>query len=291
MEKWQIRTVALAFVVWAPVACADGPQEPEGGFVVEIAPQADTLNAIGDTVRLVATVADAAGDPVSGASVEWTSLDGGVATVDGDGRVIGLAEGVARIRARHEDAADTAEVLVRAGVPDGEMQFVRFSSAVLDRVATEGSFWAVRGEDRELILRYAPDSGEPEGEAFLRFRVSAESLWKRPDGTTFAEGDSVRITVAVDAETGFLFRFEPSGLRFDPEHPARLRVEYREAEDDFDGDGGIDDDDRELEETLAVWRQEQPGDPWVRLFTLKDVELDELEAEVGGFTGFALATN
>ncbi len=289
MTRWKVRAILLAAAV--PWACGDDSHGPEERFSVVVTPRADTLNAIGDTVRLSAAVLDEAGRIIPTAAVEWTSLDGGIATVDTAGRVIGLEEGLARIRARFDDAADTSTVLVRAGVPTGEMRFVKFSTAALDRVAREGSLWAVKGEDRQLVLRYQPEPGETEGEEFLELRVSAESLWKRPNGTTFAQGDSVLITVAVDDSTGFLFRFGPPGLLFDPERPARLEVTYRHADGDLNGDGSVDDEDRDLEGKLAVWKQEGPDQPWVRLFSAKFDDLDEIEALIYGFTGFALATN
>ena len=45
------------------------------------------------------------------------------------------------------------------------------------------------------------------------------------------------------------------------------------------------------EDALALWRQEQPGDPWVEIATVRVKENDEVRARITGFTGFALATN
>lgn len=288
MARWKSGAVLAAVVL---AACGDGPEGPDERVMVAITPQADTLNMIGDGLRLEAVVLDASGRILPEAEVEWTSLDGGIATVDGEGRVVGLAEGVARIRAASGAASDTAMVLVRSGVPPEEMRFVKFSPFTGGRIPAEASFYAVKGEDRRLVMRYDPLPGETTGEEFLEFRVPAEALWKRPGGTVFAPGDSVLITVAVDDSTGFSFRFEPSGLLFDPEQPARLKIRYREADDDLDGDGDDDADDDELEQLLAVWRQERPGERWLRLFSAKFEDLEEVEALVFGFTGFALATN
>lgn len=171
-----------------------------------------------------------------------------------------------------------------------ELRFVRFPDSIFPRAQREGSFWAVAGEHRELVLRYEPDEPGEEAEEFLELDVPANALLRRPDGTAFEEGDSIRITVRVDDAARFLFRFEPSGLVFDPDHAAELEVTYRRAGDDLDDDGDVDDDDREFERDLRLWRQESPGDPWEPLGTLQLEELDEVEADITGFTGFALAS-
>lgn len=175
------------------------------------------------------------------------------------------------------------------GVPESQLQVVHFPTDLLPLVQREGSFWAVKGEDRRLELSYAPEEPGDEGEEFLEFRVSAETLLRRPDGSTFADGDSILITVRVDDVGRFLFDFQPSGLRFDPAKPAELRVHYERVDDDLDGDGDLDDDDDDLEDRLRVWKQEQPGDLWIPLGTIKDADLDEVRAEVDSFTGFVLA--
>jgi hypothetical protein len=55
------------------------------------------------------------------------------------------------------------------------------------------------------------------------------------------------------------------------------------------GDGDIDADDRRAEPLLAVWRQEAPGQPWLKLTSNVEIELDEIEADLTGFSGYALA--
>ncbi|MEN8376194.1 MAG: hypothetical protein ABFS34_12165 [Gemmatimonadota bacterium] len=147
-------------------------------------------------------------------------------------------------------------------------------------------FWAVRGEDRRLEVDIPVAGGEPED--FLRFEVDAQSLLRRPDGTAFVTGDSIEIVVRFDSRF-FLFDFEPSGLTFDPDRPARLNVDYGVTEGDLDGSGTADSDDIEFEGRLDLWRQEAPGDPWIRSGTLKLEDLDEVRAEITGFTGFVLA--
>jgi hypothetical protein len=68
-----------------------------------------------------------------------------------------------------------------------------------------------------------------------------------------------------------------------------LRIRYAEAEGDFDDDGDADDDDAEIETRLAIWRQEAEGLPFLRLGTVRFDDLDEVEADLSGFTRYAIA--
>ncbi len=184
------------------------------------------------------------------------------------------------------DSTDPGNPPLPDSVDTAQLQFVPLPAGVAAQIPDELRFWAVRGEDRRLELDVAVGGGEPED--FLRFEVDAQSLLARPDGTLFAEGDSIEIVVRLDSRF-FLFDFGPSGLRFDPDRPARLDVDYGASRGDLDGSGFADDDDVEFEDRLDLWRQEAPGDPWVRSGKLKLEEEDEIRAEITGFTGFVIA--
>lgn len=174
------------------------------------------------------------------------------------------------------------------GKTEDELRFVRFPST--PPIETfQASFWAVKGEGRELEINYLPEEVGEEGEEFLEFRVGGNSLLSRPDGSLFADGDSILITVTVSEDGRFLLDLQPSGLRFDPEHPARLEITYRPVDGDLDGDGDVDDDDADLEQDLRVWKQERPGERWFPVGTLHIDDLDEIEGEITGFTGFCIA--
>lgn len=175
-------------------------------------------------------------------------------------------------------------------VDESSLTFLRFDAAALPLVTFEGSFWAVAGRNTELVLRYQPESGQHEGERFLEFKVPGNGLLRRPDGRAFANGDSVQIQVVVDNSGRFLFHFEPAGLQFDPDHPAELRVEYRRADPDLNGDGRVDSEDESFELRLDIWKQERPGLPWNRLGTVRFKDNDEVRAQITGFTGFAVAS-
>ncbi|MEW5931484.1 MAG: Ig-like domain-containing protein, partial [Gemmatimonadota bacterium] len=83
--------------------------------VLRISPEEDTLNAVGATIALAATVLDPSGQPVPAASVVWASLDPAIAVVDAEGQVTSLGMGVARITGGSGGKTDTVRVHVKQG--------------------------------------------------------------------------------------------------------------------------------------------------------------------------------
>src|SRR5688500_1140575 len=80
-------------------------------------------------------------------------------------------------------------------LPSGSLAVIVQDESAPPLAAVETSFWAVRGDDREVRLYYALRPGSTERDEFLRLRVRDGSLLARPDGSIVAMGDSVRITV------------------------------------------------------------------------------------------------
>lgn len=167
----------------------------------------------------------------------------------------------------------------------GEPTFYRFSADAYEQAPREGGFWAVKGENRGLVLRYADTNAE-----FMRFEVDAASLWKRPDGTTFQTGDSIYISVKVDPAGAMIFRFAPSGLEFDGAQPARLTIDSSRRNPDLNGNGWVGPDDMLLHLRAGIWKQELPLLPWLKL---PEVNLsgDVARADIHDFTGFGMAVN
>jgi hypothetical protein len=172
--------------------------------------------------------------------------------------------------------------------PPADLNILRLAATSPPLFNPETTFYAVRGEDREVRISFQ-DAGGDEGEEYLRLRVRDEALLSYPDGTDFVEGDSVLITVRVVDPTRLLFEFEPAGLTFSPAEPAELKIHYNQADDDLDEDGDVDLEDEALELDLAIWRQEAEGDPFVRLGSLVSIDLEEIDAELSGFSRYALA--
>ncbi len=152
----------------------------------------------------------------------------------------------------------------------------------------EASFYAVKGQNAEARIYFQNDQGGP-GDEYLRLRVDGPSLLDRPDGTPIAEGDSVLITIRVVDPAQMLFEMEPSGLTFSSDDPAELKIRYEEAHGDLNDDGHVDGTDDSIESTMGIWRQETPSDPFVRVGTAVVKDLEEADAELTGFSRYALA--
>lgn len=167
--------------------------------------------------------------------------------------------------------------------PEAELNFLRPAANATPLAQKSASFYAVKGEDREIRLFYT-NGGE-----FLRFRVRDDALDRYPDGSLIADGDSVLISVAVIDTLRLIVDFQPAGLKFSPNEPAELEIRYAETDDDIDDDGDVDAEDSALELTLAIWKQEQPGALWERVGSLVMEDLEEVEADLTSFTRYAIA--
>ena len=165
----------------------------------------------------------------------------------------------------------------------GDLHFLKLSTAAPALQSTTVSFYAIRGVDSEIRVRFQ------NGEDFLRFRVFANSLALRPNGTPIATGDSVLITITITDPTKLAADFQPAGLKFSPSAPARLQFEFGEADKDLNDDGVVNGADASLIPQISTWRQESAGAPWVKVNSVVEIELNEVQASIFGFTGYALA--
>lgn len=172
--------------------------------------------------------------------------------------------------------------------PPSELTVARLAATAPPLEENSVSFWAVKGEKAEQKI-YFQDAGGGRGEEYLSLKLDDESLRSRPDGSAFADGDSVLITIVVEDPALLLFELQPTGLKFHPGRPAELRIRYSHADDDLNEDGDVDEDDDELESKLGIWRQEQPGQPFMRLGSVKVQDEEELEAKLTGFSRYAIA--
>jgi hypothetical protein len=165
--------------------------------------------------------------------------------------------------------------------PTSDLHFIRLSTGAPPLEATTISFYAVKGQDREVRLQLR------DGSDFLRFRVFANSLDKRPDGTAIAPGDSILITITVPDPTTFAADFQPAGLKFSA--PARLQFEFADCDKDLNGDGVVTAADTALIPQISTWRQETLAAPWVKIASTVEIEINEVQADISGFSGYALA--
>lgn len=167
--------------------------------------------------------------------------------------------------------------------PTTDLHFLRLSTTAPQLQSSVVSFYAVKGQDREIRVRFT------NGEDFLRFRVFANSLLTRPDGSPILSGDSVLITITITDPTKLQADFQPSGLKFSSANPARLQFEFGEADKDLNGDGVVNATDTSLIPQISTWRQEVAGGDWLKVSSVVEIEINEVQADISGFTGYALA--
>lgn len=174
-------------------------------------------------------------------------------------------------------------------VEDGRLTIIRVDPDAPPLDQLEVHLWAVEGERSEAQIVYLYPNGTT-GKC-LRFVVPEDALLRHPGGRAAVPGDSVRITIRVVDPTLYLFEFDPGGLTFDPERPARLEIRYRWAAADLSGDGVVNERDDEIRAAFGLWRQERPGEPWIEAGGSRDEEELELHADILGFTRYALASD
>jgi hypothetical protein len=78
-------------------------------------------------------------------------------------------------------------------------------------------------------------------------------------------------------------------LKFSSKDPPRLKMFFGECGDDLDRDGQVTSNDDAIEQQLSLWRQETATSPWIKLSSLVVKENSEIDALLGGFTGYAVA--
>ena len=172
---------------------------------------------------------------------------------------------------------------------DADLNIVEQATTAPLLTATTRTVLVTRGQDAELRLYYRGRLGTADSTEYLRLRFDDATLLARPDGTPIANGESVLVTVTVPDPTKFLVHLEPTGLRFNPNRPAELKFKLNEHDHDLDDDGDVDTSDNSLFTTLAIWRQETAGTPWARLASRIEVELNEINVELTGFSNYVVA--
>lgn len=146
------------------------------------------------------------------------------------------------------------------------------------------SFYVKRGNGGQGVIFFRGEHGD-----FLRLKLGPNAIQTRPDGTPLLPGDSILITLSVPDSTRFLFEFGPAGLVFSPSAPPQLTVHYAATKGDLNGDGVVNDVDRQLQGQLAVWHQAVPGGDFVRLTSTVDGADSTVQAAVPSFSRFAIA--
>ena len=148
---------------------------------LDVVPAAFSLLALGDTMRLVALVLDGNDNGIAGISVEWTSKNEAVASVDGSGLVTAVRTGSTDVFAAAGELSDSAGVTiaqlatgVRVTPAVDTLRAVgdtlRLSAVALDRNGNEVEdtdyIWSaphpsvVTVDDSGLVTARGPGTGE-----------------------------------------------------------------------------------------------------------------------------------
>ena len=175
--------------------------------------------------------------------------------------------------------------------PPSQLNFVTLPPSAPQLCETSISFWAFRGVGVDTALQF-PEAGHlcsESREDFLRLRLDPTSLLAYPSGAPFQLGDSVLITMTWVGNDSILFHLEPTGLLFDPAHPAELKIDYSETGGDLDSDGDLDANDDAIESRIDIWRQPTLADDYMRVGVAKFENTDEIEAKLNGFSRYAIA--
>jgi hypothetical protein len=155
-------------------------------------------------------------------------------------------------------------------------------------VTTQVSFYAVKGKATAADIWYHARAGRTDSLKFLEFRMGAGSLDRRPDGSTISAGDSVLITLTVTDQRHFIVEFQPAGLAFSSNDQATLKLIYAACGEDLNYDGKVDAADDAITQQLSIWRQEAPFQPWFKVSSAVDKSAKEVNAQLEGFTGYAV---
>lgn len=173
--------------------------------------------------------------------------------------------------------------------PRAALNIIKQDSTYKPLLSTQARFYAKVGDGRQVRLVYQGTAPTDSGVEFLHFEVPNDGLYRKPDGTPFGPNDSIQITITVVDPKRFLFDFQPSGLQFNPNDPARLKVEYQYSNHDYNGDGTVDSTDVRIEAQLDLWRRELPDTLWFTVGAIKFEQREEFDGNILSFSQYAVA--
>ncbi len=111
------------------------------GDAITLSPDTTIITSLGETAQLAAVVQDQEGEDVSGLSLEWSSADPSIATVDSDGKVTAVGFGETVITASLATTSGSATILI-----SDPSSLISPDRKILEELfqATEGEGWTNR---------------------------------------------------------------------------------------------------------------------------------------------------
>ena len=178
-------------------------------------------------------------------------------------------------------------------IPADSLSFLQLADTAPALCSDTVSALFTKGVSQEIALGF-PENGDIANcpgntEDFVRLKLDGQSLLAYPDSTLFQDGDTVTITLSWVGSDSILFHLEPSGLTFDPQHRAELKIEYAEASSDLNHDGNTNAQDDQIEQQIDIYREATPGAGYTKVGTAKLEDSDEIEAKLSSFSRYAIA--
>ena len=188
------------------------------------------------------------------------------------------------------------------GHADSELHILEQSLSAPPLETYDTYFRVCRNKARTFRIRYAvleldpfyamadrERRGSETTDVFLELHIPRGSLERWPDGRPFGSSECVWVRVMVDRK-GMVAEFSPAGIKFDTERPAQLRVWYKNANPDVNGDGVVDHRDQEIfDHEIGLWRLPHSDEPWYQIGAVHYRDAYRLEAELWQFSHYAVA--
>ena len=196
-------TTCMALAILAGCGGGDSPTKPAPptpqppaptpvATSITITPSSHTLEAIGATVQLTATVKDQNNNTMTGQTVTWTTGNGAVATVNAQGLVTAVSNGSAQITARSGNASGTTSITVSE--PMATRITITPSSRTLEAIGETVQLAAVVRDQRNNVISSVTVTWSSGDEAVAT--VTAQGL------VTAVSNGSTQITARSDGATG-----------------------------------------------------------------------------------------
>jgi hypothetical protein len=209
-----MRKHALIFGLLALAACKGSEITDPAITTTVVISSNPTQIAVGETAQASAVVKDQNGNPLTGKSITWTSLNQSIATVTSSGLIRGVAPGTATIQGTVDGITGTATIQVVAPVnvcssAPAEVSLSTGQVRVLNVLDIQGCVKVVAGEGQPQYLVIAANtSAVPD--AFPTFVLRSDLGETVPAGNLLATPSRIAASLAVtprdpalDLQSGF----------------------------------------------------------------------------------------